>query len=124
MSNNNADISSGMVCCHGYKNRSFLQFMKFLSPPRAYTFLLSLHAVCSQIQRCDSSANEKSLYRPFSGTSQQAAFYNNRVEKIKNKGGGEITVTQPWHATTVHFPLLNAVQQANVRDWHDRKHSF
>lgn len=90
MSNNNAEISSGMYCCHGYKNRlsSIYEISLSASLLRTHTPNFS-YIHCSQIQHCDSLANKKPLYLPFSGTFQQAAFYNIQVKKINKKEGGK-----------------------------------
>lgn len=91
---------SAVVCSVAMDTKTDLQFMKFLSLPlslvHTHTPPFCLHSLCSQIQHCDSLANKKPPYLPFSGTFfQQATFYNIQVEKIKNKGGGrETAVTQ------------------------------
>lgn len=82
-----------------------LWFFFFSASLRTHTLQRSLHSLCSQIQHSDSLSNKKPPYLPFSGTFQQAAFYNIQVEKIKSKGGWKNAITQNWTVTTVHFSL-------------------
>ena len=108
MSNNNAEISSGMCCCHGYKNRSSNYYIFFsLSAPLSlsHTLPLCLHSLCSQLQHGDSLSNKKPPYLPFSGTFQRAAFYNIQVEKIKNKVGWEKKKKKKEKAKHYHSEL-------------------